>query len=396
MPHETVERILPQPFAVVGSHFCADIPLPHDQVSYRHAYLQVIAGRVFCVDLHSRTGIFWANEAKKTGWIDALHPVRIGPYMLQLIEDSPSSIAVETTADPLEDGSSSLDGVPNVTLEIFDRMSQAQQWWRMNRTLVLIGNSPHCTIRLRDDAVSRNHCSLLYTPDGLWAVHLLCRDELSVNGVLVRFARLEEGDRLQCGRFAIRPHFESRLLSENAGRPAVPLLVPAARESAGASQWRLENTRALIVPLLTQFNLLHNQSFDQFRQTLIMLFHQLSTQHDDQLRQLRGEFDRLRDINNDLEELKAALRLRTQSAPQTTQTGVPTAKEANLPSSEAVKENAHIPPTSAPYPVPSSSLSAEFHTLLEQRILAMQQERQSRWQKIVNFVLGKMGSGLST
>src|SRR5262245_31623808 len=40
-----------QPFLVLGRGGGTDLPLDHPDVSQRHAYLQVLAGRVFCYDL---------------------------------------------------------------------------------------------------------------------------------------------------------------------------------------------------------------------------------------------------------------------------------------------------------------------------------------------------------
>src|SRR5882757_650040 len=43
-----------QPFLVIGRRPDSDLRLDHWQVSRRHAYLQMIEGRYFCVDLGSR------------------------------------------------------------------------------------------------------------------------------------------------------------------------------------------------------------------------------------------------------------------------------------------------------------------------------------------------------
>ncbi|HXG10517.1 MAG TPA: hypothetical protein VNK04_12215, partial [Gemmataceae bacterium] len=46
------------------------------------------------------------------------------------------------------------------------------------------------------------------------------------------------------------------------------------------------------------------------------------------------------------------------------------------------------PATNGP-PGANAPTNAEIHAWLSQRIAAIQQERETRWQKIVNFVLGK-------
>ncbi|MCA1686334.1 MAG: FHA domain-containing protein, partial [Planctomycetia bacterium] len=57
-PMGAVRRVVcPQPFALIGRHPRADLLLDHAGVSWRHAYLQVVAGRLFFVDLGSPLGI---------------------------------------------------------------------------------------------------------------------------------------------------------------------------------------------------------------------------------------------------------------------------------------------------------------------------------------------------
>src|SRR6516165_9204921 len=61
------EKIVPLPFIVVGRDEGCDLVLDDDQVSLRHAFFQVVGGRLFGVDLRSRTGTFWPNGAKASG-----------------------------------------------------------------------------------------------------------------------------------------------------------------------------------------------------------------------------------------------------------------------------------------------------------------------------------------
>src|SRR4051794_9957635 len=62
-------RSFPRPFAVVGRDGAADLVLDHPEVGRRHAYLQLIAGRLFCADLRSRTGTRWDGGPRTMGWI---------------------------------------------------------------------------------------------------------------------------------------------------------------------------------------------------------------------------------------------------------------------------------------------------------------------------------------
>ncbi|HXG13031.1 MAG TPA: FHA domain-containing protein, partial [Gemmataceae bacterium] len=86
---EAVHLTLAQPFAVVGSNAGNDLALNHVQISRRHAYLQALAGRIFCLDLKSRTGIRWEGRPARYGWIDPGQAVGIGPYQVR-VEFTPS------------------------------------------------------------------------------------------------------------------------------------------------------------------------------------------------------------------------------------------------------------------------------------------------------------------
>src|SRR5579862_4266182 len=74
-----VEHEFKYPFVVIGRGEGCDVLLPNPRVSFRHAYLQVIEGRVFCVDLASRNGVTWPDGPRKFGWIAPGVPIQIGP-----------------------------------------------------------------------------------------------------------------------------------------------------------------------------------------------------------------------------------------------------------------------------------------------------------------------------
>ncbi len=71
----------------------------------------------------------------------------------------------------------------------------------MESQVALIGRSESCQVVLRDESVSRFHASLIRTSKGVWIVDLLAREGVSVNGVKVRWAWLDEGDEVRIGHF---------------------------------------------------------------------------------------------------------------------------------------------------------------------------------------------------
>ena len=80
---EVVSRTFKRPFALIGRDPNADLVLDHALVSSRHAYLQVIAGRVYCVDLGSRSGVDWEKGPERSGWVDQTWGICIGPYRIR-------------------------------------------------------------------------------------------------------------------------------------------------------------------------------------------------------------------------------------------------------------------------------------------------------------------------
>src|SRR5262249_60931750 len=79
-----------------------------------------------------------------------------------------------------------------------------QPAWRISRPLVLMGRARICKVRLPGSEISKIHCSLVRTPQGIWVVDLFGRGGLRVNGEPVRCARLEYGDVLRVGGHRIR------------------------------------------------------------------------------------------------------------------------------------------------------------------------------------------------
>src|ERR1700694_3186604 len=73
-----------RPYVVIGRSESSCLQLEDDQVSYRHAYLQAVAGRVYCIDLGSRNGIAWDGKKRARGWLKVGQPIQVGPYTLSL------------------------------------------------------------------------------------------------------------------------------------------------------------------------------------------------------------------------------------------------------------------------------------------------------------------------
>ncbi|MBX6312809.1 MAG: FHA domain-containing protein, partial [Isosphaeraceae bacterium] len=311
-------RLLPQPFAVVGRAPGVDLRLEHPVISRRHAYLQVIAGRLFCVDLRSRTGTHWEEGARPMGWLGRGEAIRIGPYRLRYLDDD----AGEGVEPPPPRGElsalASLAFEPAAltegTLEFLDREPALEPTlWPIHRPVVLLGRSLYCAVQLSGAEVSRFHCSLVRTPQGIWVVDLLGRGGTLVNGEPGRSIRLADGDVLQVGSHRLRLWY---------GPPAArrsphlaPLAGPAAAEPELATRpevgvllnGRPEVTDALLGPLLSELGRMQQQMADQYQQALLTMFRLFSNMHQEQMALIREELAQIQRLTEQQQALQAEL-----------------------------------------------------------------------------------------
>jgi pSer/pThr/pTyr-binding forkhead associated (FHA) protein len=303
----------------------------------------------------------------------------------------------------------------------------------VNRSLTLVGRASCCKLRLHSPLVSRTHCALLLTAVGLWVINLLGREGVHVNGTAMRWALLEDADELRIGRFRIRvnspgaPSRETpsaRMVETEGGPPATSIVpsrtlvetLPAELGSLFSSAIGLTPTsstvvptgvgtnESLLLPFLTQFSLMQQQMFDQFQQTITMMVHLFSGLHRDQMQLIRQEINHLQELTRELQDLPAELARHTSipsrdagatPAPRLTASVLPIAPPATattLPTPLRSSPPCPMPPaesTSSPSSPPLAQPDADIHTWLSQRLMALQQERQNRWQKILNVLTGK-------
>lgn len=212
-----------------------------------------------------------------------------------------------------------------------------------------------------------------------------------------------------------------------------PPQLAAPTTAAGA-----DSAQALLMAFANQFAQMQQQMFDQFQQTTVMMLQMFSTLHRDQFELIRQELEELRGLNREIHSLQIEL-TKHEAAPAGTANGKPlpaaprhTAAAAAPP---APTPPARLPSVPAPTPVftsparaaesplaaqqtepkpepvkckpvpemPASSIPSipapsstpqvpaghDVHAWLSQRFTDLQQERQSRWQKLVGTLLGK-------
>ena len=432
-------RILHQPFALIGRDPRADVPLEHRLVSRRHAYLQVVEGHAFWIDLESRLGIQAGGRPCKHGWLTRDDALRIGPYELRRgfgaggpppgrPPEPPPQVARSYGAEPW----------PDVALEFLNGPSRSAVW-PLNRVVSLVGSAAGCKFRLADPSVSPFHCSLVRTPSGPWVVDLL-GGGVEVNHAAVRHAPLAEGDELAVGRYRVRIRIAARpegldAAEGSAERPAARALAvsPGFAPPASASEHSrsiqpvtvlpaelatkdLGDSASVLVPLMNQFGLMHQQMMDQFQNAMGMLVEMFGSLQREQMDLIRRELDQLREVTREFQDLKAELasynqaraEAPAQAPPSPMKAGAGTPPSPSTPSGPdrpavpgpAPGASARVPKGPGASPGPGRprpprparpegvETDADVMVWLNRRIATLQEERETRWQKILKLLPG--------
>ncbi len=180
--------------------------------------------------------------------------------------------------------------------------------------------------------------------------------------------------------------------------PEARLTMVAAPDQTLGPEW------SMLVALVTQFNRMQQQMFDQFQESMLMTTRMFTSLHQDQMALVREELEQLRGITNELRSLQEKLDVPTAASSLPLAAGQQigkaqpagngaTATAAGGPGDPKGKTAAAAP---APKPVPAKTAagtplvgaSANVHGWLNQRISALQEERQTRWHKLLGLILG--------
>jgi pSer/pThr/pTyr-binding forkhead associated (FHA) protein len=399
-------RLFDQPFVVVGRAPDSDLVLQDPSLSQRHAYFQWIGGRLFCVDLQSRTGTHWGDEPGIWGWVEPDNGVRIGPFRIR-----PKDRV--TDVSPVGQGQSSPFPVPvsrsfqqagleELTLELAS-LESGPITWKVNRALVLIGSSPSCKIRLLGGKVAAIHAAILRTTDGSFAIDLLGPGGIVVNGRRARCAKLQPGDELMIEGHKIRVQ---RSLDESrvSALTSQSIMRSAATSRPARELATTENADSLIGVMLHEFGLMQDQSAERLQSTLIAIVHYFVGLHQDQSALIREDLVRIQALTEEL----AALRLQVERqasaidgppAPRVVagesrtsdRPALPLVKLTTVESRQASPGVAH--PVSPPSVTGSSTTGTpdegEFHSRMFDKLAKIQGERQGLWQKLMESLIGK-------
>lgn len=405
---------LAQPFALIGREPVSDVHLPDNDINPRHAFLQVVGGRVFAADLGSKTGLEWPTGRRTYGWMNPEEPVRVGPYRLYLA--NPVAVRPQEFGPSFHPLAAGPDVPPLPKVDVHFRNGRAGRTaWNVNRVITIIGRAKDCKIHLGGEDVSQFHCYLTLTPDGLWVNDLLGRGGIRVNGHSVRCQRLNHSDELTVGRFVLAIHYadapgDTGTVSFDIPMgPRIELDGPKPGSTHGTHEWAPTDTMAgpnarpvqptmaaeipielllgldpddslepplALVPVIEpvplpsdpavqQLAAVQKQMFDQFQQAMGMMVQMFGTMHKEQMATVQAELDRMQEVTKEL----TALQQQLMAPPEP---------------SASIFENRMPDPETVSQPSPET---AQLHAEVWERMSKLNEERQSIWQR----VLGKVG-----
>lgn len=342
-----------RPYTIVGSSPESGIRLDDPEISRVHVYLQVIEGRLACIDLDSRTGLHFGKSSRPRGWLAAGESIHLGPFMLTLLEavgtGSEPATAVKFSAWDSPGGAT----VPYVLsfLNAHSRSGQ-KRICRVVRRITLAGWSDVCNLRLQHHSVERVQCGFVAVGRDLWVVDLQSETGVEVNEQLIECRRLEVKDRVRLGKFhlAVSPtsqgagwaeedsaqvdlsDFErdddvgppgnrtssTRLsragrgggeIRKNSGLIPASGLRPANEASPPAPVPATPNGGTTGDPgtlaLMQHFQAMQQQFMDHTQQMMTMVVQAFSAAHSRQLDVIRDELQRVHELNRELQELQA-------------------------------------------------------------------------------------------
>ena len=416
------------PVALIGRGSQCDIRLMHADVSRRHACLQVLEQGVLCFDLGSRTGVRWEGERRALGWIGSDWGATVGPFEIRLAreDDAIGAIAVQPGATGgeialIEPPDAADPELETMGFELIEADASTELFLPLKKTVARLGRDPGCEMCVRDTRISRVHSSVIAGSDGVWLMDLAGRGGTRVNGRRVSHARLEPGDEVAIGDHRLRFVVDQprRPFERNADhRPAEPF-------ADGAGDGYV--SESLVLAMVETFAEMQRQMQEEFRVQMDSMVEMVDSLRRESREDVRTELARLKSLGEEIRETQSRL----------TNADVPDAESTAELESGADPSDATVADASraagrsnragrvdavgrtddlSPSPVESGPVSTAGHAksrrgesgprrdrrerggahekdgigdhvLVSRRLRALQEERDSSWQKLVRMLM---------
>jgi pSer/pThr/pTyr-binding forkhead associated (FHA) protein len=306
---------LHQPFVVIGSCPECDLVLPDRSVNYRHFYLQLAGGQWYFTNLArvSRTKAGQGHPA--SGSLEVGDELKVGYNLIKRVLPSDAEI-VQPTED-FQNSDQSGVAVP-FTVEVVSRRRGAFEMppIEFSDPITLIGTSRFCDLVVNDENASRVHASLVSTPKGVFAVDLLGRGGIMVDGREEIWSPIYDGAVLQIGRTSLRICIGSTRGQQigRLGRRAVSRTVPSPVAVPATPVYSGGLSEGAVLAIMGQISDMQNQFFEHSRLQMQWMTQMLSKVTESQREQAQRDMARIEDISRELNELRAQL-ARTPPAP---------------------------------------------------------------------------------
>lgn len=375
-----------KPYILVGRGPGADMGVDNDGTAMRQLYFQLVAGRLYAVQLSEDYPTHQGDDLWRSGWVTpgdlfGIHETNLRVF--NPVQASRSGPADAPISSPLAVAAS---GEPLYTLECGHATDQARLVTN-HRPLLLIGRSPPAKIRVRHRTLCPTHAAIVTTPNGFWVVDLSYEGGLKVNGEAVAVAPLHHGDVFHCGKVPFR--FTLPTNSERAGRPTTLTLDPPAAAAPHRHPSAFVNFAPTPIPVtavsveavqvgtvLDQVAQVQQHSFEQFRQMLGTVVQMMSVVMTDQRAFVKDELDRM-------ERMMLAMARPAHQPPPPAALPAPVAAP---PTPVAPPAYAVPRPAVAPSPTPQNDV--HLHNWVETQLQSLQQEQDTLWNKLKRRVSG--------
>lgn len=264
--HRETGEVLTQsvrlPAAILGRAQGVGIRLDDSSVSRWHAYLQLVDGVPYGIDLGSRAGVLWDNGNRGRGWVHPDQTVRIGAYDVQI-----------TGPESAPHGERPIEALaPTLDVHVSNGPSGR---YALDAPVTLIGRHSTCDLRLLDEATAYFHCVVVKTREGLWCVDIMSPTGTTWNGRSVRVAPLRDGDALTVGKVSI---------VVRAGAPKTTTLIPFGPADAGNAN----SAMAVMGPI--------REMMDQFQQCFGMMARMFTTMQQEHTAMMREQMQQLQEL----------------------------------------------------------------------------------------------------
>jgi pSer/pThr/pTyr-binding forkhead associated (FHA) protein len=347
-----------RPYAVVGRAPGADLRVAADGASLRHAYLHLDPrGRLFAVDLASRTGLRVDGEPRRDGWVGPGQSLEVAGTTIEVLGvdgDGAPGAGAEGGSLIEDDGG----GLVPATLTP-DRPAAVPR--ALASALVFLGRGACCGLRVDDPSAARVHLAVVRTASAAFAVDLVGAGVRRNGRPAPGASRLDDGDLLAVGREALRvrvghpaarraltpaPFAFDEVDGVRIPAAAVELLPAAPAGDEALIAWGLRAVRD------GQGELLRRQG--DFQEALARAVR-------DQSALLRESLQRMEHISRELADLRAELARATAPAP------------AALPSG----------PLRLPRLEPAEAPSGRSTSWLLDRVQRLEDENRASWRDLI-------------